>query len=322
MKPETFVVIDQLVLQAYESLCDGAEADAEQALRQGLQRFPHDSRFAVMAATLAHARGQGRLALGHLWAALAADPGSTLASDELRRLAITPLTDASSVAKDFSLHSGERQTADQVRRIRADHRARYALAARWLRQQGRTAWTRSGLDLFCGTGYGSYMLGQQAGVRMLGVDGSAEAVALATRAFGSHRVQFAQAVFPFALSPDLFDFAVSFESIEHVEDALGLLQQMAAATDGPFIISVPHEPGLPFDRFGSRFEHHVRHFHRHEILDLLAQAGRTRIVAEYGQQVYRVERGEMVGLMPEAQMGLHAFDRRRSQFLVLIAERG
>lgn len=322
MKPETFAVIDQLVLQAYESLCDGAEAAAEQALQQGLQRFPHDSRFAVMAATLAQARGQGRVALGHLWAALAAEPDSTLASDELRRLAITPRTDASSVTKDFSLHSGERQTADQVRHIRADHRARYAMAARWLRQRGRAAWTLSGLDLFCGNGYGSHMLAQQSGVRMLGIDGSADAVTLATRAYGSHRVQFAQAVYPFVLTPDLFDFAVSFESIEHVDDALGLLQQMAAATDGPFIISVPHEPGLPFDRFGSRFEHHVRHFHRQEILALLAQVGRTRIVAEYGQQVYRVEHGEMVGLMPEALMGLHAFDRDRSQFLVLIAERG
>lgn len=321
MKPETLASVDQLVLRAYEALCAGAEADAEAALQQGLRLFPFDSRFAVMASTLAQARGQGRAALDHLWAALAAEPDSALASDELQRLVITPLTEPSAVDKDFSLHSGERQTAEEVQHIRADHRARYAMAARWLRQQGRAAWTLNGLDLFCGNGYGSHMLGQQAGVRMLGIDGSTDAVALATRAYGSHRVRFAQAIFPFALSPGLFDFAVSFESIEHVNDSAGLLQQMAAATDGPFIVSVPHEPGLPFDRFGRRFEHHVRHFHRHEILDLLAQVGRTRVVAEYGQQVYRVEGGEMVGLLPEAQMGLRPFDINVSQFLVLIASR-
>lgn len=323
MSIDHITTADQWVAQAYQLLCDGRTEDAQPMLTQALAAHPEDSRFHVLSAALAQSAGQQREALAHLWDALAAEPGNELASEELRLLSLTRLTDPSSIYKDFSLESGERQTAEQAQHIRADHRARYAMAARWLRQNmGRDAWRMSGLDLFCGNGYGSQMLGQLAGVRMLGVDGSADAVTMATRAYGSHRVQFAHAVFPFEMTPGLFDFAVSFESIEHVEDASGLLEQMARATDGPFIISVPNEPGLPFKHFGRRFEHHVRHFHREEILTLLARHGRSRIVAEYGQQVYRVSNKDIVGLIPEAEMGLRPFNADASQFLVLIAERG
>lgn len=321
MRPDSRSPVDTLVMHVYDALSAGDVTQALTLLEQGLQAYPTDSRFPVMAATLAQAQGDDRAALRHLWAALAIEPASALAQAELQHLAIHPLTDPAGVSKDFSLTSGERQTAEEVHHIRADHRARYAMAARWLRQQGRSAWSLSGLDLFSGNGYGSHMLGHQAGVRMLGVDGSAEAVALANRVYGSHRIRFAHAIFPFALTPGLFDFVVSFESIEHVDDAPGLLDQMAVASDGPFILSVPHEPGLPFAHFGQRFEHHVRHFHRQEILDLLAKVGRTRVVAEYGQQVYRVRGQEMTGLLPEAQMGLRPFEADSSQFLVLIVDR-
>lgn len=312
---------DYLVAETYDLLCNSKLDDARVILSQGLLSCPEDSRFHVLAAVVDQVCGDARGALRCLWAALAAEPGSHMASDELRRLAVTPQTDPAGVCKDFSLDSGERQTASQANHIRADHRARYAMAARWLRQRGHRSWDATGLDLFCGNGYGSHMLGQLAGVRMLGIDGSIDAVNLATRAYGSHRVQFAHAIFPFELTPRLFDFAVSFESIEHVDDAEGLLEQMARATEGPFIISVPHEPGLPFQDFGHRFEHHVRHFHRAEILDLLAKFGRDRVLAEYGQDVYRVRERDIVGLVPESEMGLRRFDPHASQFLIMIVDR-
>lgn len=322
MKPETLPPLDTLVLRTYEALSEGRIEEAQAGLTQGLAAYPFDDRLRVMAAALAQSAGDAASAVGHLWAALAARPDSELARGELQHLVLTPRTDPATTDKDFSLNSGERQVAEDLQHIRADHRARYAMAARWLRQQERPSWQMTGLDLFCGNGYGSRMLSQQAGARMVGIDGSSEAVALATRAYGSHRTVFTQAIFPFELTPGLFDFVVSFESIEHVDDAPGLLQQMALATEGPFIVSVPHEPCLPFARFGRRFEHHVRHYHREELLELLAQVGRRRIRAEYGQMVYRVEGGDMVGLLPEARMGLHPFDPQSSQFLILIAERG
>lgn len=154
---------------------------------------------------------------------------------------------------------------------------------------------------------------------MFGIDGSDEAVELAERAYGTHRIVFGQAIHPFDVRFTAFDFIVSLESIEHVEYPEKLLQQMARASDGPFIISFPDEAGLPFATFGERFEHHIKHYARDEMLALLACVGRTRITAEYGQNVYRIEKGEMTGLLPEEEMGLF-LPNTPPQFRIMMVE--
>ncbi|MXP50396.1 class I SAM-dependent methyltransferase [Pantoea sp. Eser] len=189
--------------------------------------------------------------------------------------------------------------------MRIDHRLRYQLAANWITKKfGAEARFKTGLDIFSGNGYGSCMPAEKAGVKMFGMDGSNEAVDLAESAYGSHRVVFGQAVHPFELNFTGFDFMVNLESIEHVEQPEKLLTQMARASKGPFIISFPDEAGLPFERFGEKFEHHTRHFQREEMLALLAAAGRKKVAAEYGQNVYRIENSAITGLLPEQEMGL------------------
>lgn len=314
----TPTLADDAVNAAFHALSSEQLDRAHALLEQGLTRHPADSRFQLMSAVLAHAEGRPHDGFHHLWWALAAEPQVAMNREELVAAVLSGQTAPPSVDKDFSLQSGERQVADQLHLIRADHRARYAFAARWVRQHLAPARTRTGIDVFCGNGYGSRMLSDMAGVRMVGLDGSAEAVALAERAYGSHRTVFGHALFPFELKGPLFDFAISFESIEHVSDPDGLLRQMAQATQGPFIVSVPNENGLPFGQYGDRFEHHVRHFTRDEAVDMLARAGRPVIAAEHGQQVYRIEGGQMVGLLPESEMALRPFDTT-CQFCILVA---
>lgn len=154
---------------------------------------------------------------------------------------------------------------------------------------------------------------------MVGLDGSAEAVSLAGECFGSHRVVFSHAVFPFSLQEQLFDFAICFESIEHVDDPDTMLEQLAQASRGPIILSLPNESGLPFARYGHRFEHHVRHFSFAQIESMLANVGRLRITEVLGQDVYTLSEADLTGLLPEAQMALTA-PRPDSQFLILVAQ--
>lgn len=311
---------DAGVNAAFEALSAGDMATAAGLLAQGLREHPQDSRFHVMAAALAEAQGAAPEAFAHLWRALAAEPASALARAELVRLAVTPGTAPQALRNLRALDDGRRQSATSVDAIRVDHRARYAMAARWIRLHLPVPRLRVGLDVFCGNGYGCRMLADLAGVRMLGLDGSASAVTEAEATFGSHRVVFGQALFPFALPQPLFDFALAFAALELVDDPAQLLAQMASATHGPLIVSVPHEPGLPLARLGRRFDHHLRHFRRDEIVALLAAVGRTRIAAEYGQQAYAIEGDDTVVPLPDAQMGLTPFDPRRSQFLVLVAD--
>ena len=310
---------DALVDAAFQALSQGDLSNAQAPIAQGLASHPTDSRLHLLAGVMANAQALPASAMAHFWSGLAADPQSALIRQEIRHLVVQELAQADGAEKDFSLQSGERQTADQIPLIRADHRARYAFAAQWVRRFLAPSHTLTGLDVFCGNGYGSRMVANMAGARMVGLDGSGEAVELAECAYGTHRVVFGHAVFPFTLQARMFDFAISFESIEHVDDPEGLLAQMARATDGPLLISVPHEGGLPFARFGHRFEHHVRHFTLDETVAMLARVGRTRIRSLHGQQVYRTENGEITGLLPAHQMGLGAL-RTDSQFCVLVAE--
>lgn len=309
---------------AVSRACDAMTRDdavaASGILQEALSHFPLDSRLHVMHSLLAAHAGHGREALEHLWRGLAAEPAASLCREAVIELLVSAQSDPAASRKDFSFDSGERQTADSIDGIRADHLARYAFAARWLRRRWPDCSTRCGLDAFAGNGYGSRLVADLTGARMVGLDGSADAMRHAERHYADHRVVFGQALFPFALRERLFDFAISFESIEHVDDPGALLQQIASATDGPVVVSVPNEAALPFARYGNRFEHHVRHFTRQQLQDLMSAVGRPVVRAALGQDVYRVADDDLVGLLAQHRMALHPI-RHDSQFLVLVCDK-
>lgn len=295
----------------------------EQAISQinsGITLYPADGRFYLFLSAILKNNREDRKAFDILWRALITDPGSKLARDEIRYAVLQDQPAINFSEKDFSLHSGERQVAASVDQIRIDHLVRYEMAAKWITKKfGAAARLKTGLDIFSGNGYGSCILSERAGVKMFGIDGSQEAVNFAERTYGSHRVVFGQALHPFEVDYHDFDFVVSLESIEHVENPEKLITQMTRASRGPLILSFPDEAGLPFQKFGDKFGYHVKHFRRDEIIDLLAAAGRKQIAAEYGQNVYRIERGEIKGLLPPEEMGLCS-QKCAPQFRVMIVE--
>ncbi|WAC59938.1 class I SAM-dependent methyltransferase [Brevundimonas sp. SL130] len=291
-------------------------AETLQLLSRVAADFPAEPILHILQGVAAQAGGHRREGMEHFWRALAIAPQEAGA-----RLAIAEATVSQPTAptsKDFSLASGERQIAGKIADIRADHRARYAAVARWLREHMPPARLRLGLDVFCGNGYGSRMIADRAGGRVVGIDGSPEAVAMAEQYFGNHRTLFTQAIFPFTLTERLFDFAVSLESVEHVDDPVGFLRQIAQATDGPLFISVPREETLPYQTNRDLFAHHTRHFTRDEIYAVLAEIGRPVIAAEWGQTVYRLKKQRLDGLLPAEMMGLTPLEPD-SQFLIAVA---
>ena len=125
------------------------------------------------------------------------------------------------MAHDFSLHSGERQTAPRYSEIRADHRARYEWA------DARLPENSMGADLFCGIGYGTHLLAKRRLV--VGIDGSVAAISQARQHYNSSGTHFRCAVWPGPLYLSGCDFIVSLESLEHVEDGAGFFKAMADA---------------------------------------------------------------------------------------------
>jgi 2-polyprenyl-3-methyl-5-hydroxy-6-metoxy-1,4-benzoquinol methylase len=220
---------------------------------------------------------------------------------------------------DFALESGERQTAAALADVRYDHRVRYARAIDTLR--GRHAHPESlfALDVFCGTGYGTHMLAAGLSCAVLGIDGSADAVAFAERHYGGERTLYVHKVFPFQLPRAAFDFVTCFESLEHAEQDELLIERLTGALrcGGLLFVSVPNEAVLPLARVRNPFHH--RHY-LHE--DLLAHVqGRVglRLVRQWGQDVYRLEDGKVRGELNESQMGLQ--EDRLGQFNIYVFER-
>ncbi len=122
--------------------------------------------------------------------------------------------------------------------IDEEHRSRYHLACKYV--GGKKV-----LDLACGSGYGSYLLADQAGAEhVLGFDLDKDSVRYGdVRYPHQHVKRQIQDVQQFTLPPT-FDVIVSFETIEHLDDHHAFLKNVYTALKpgGVFIISTPIVP--------------------------------------------------------------------------------
>lgn len=180
---------------------------------------------------------------------------------------------------DLSLNSGERQTAVDFSSIRADHRFRYEWAAKCIPLNG------FGLDVFCGNGYGTWLLSDSRFI--IGIDGSSEAIDLANKYYRRSSNFFSASYYPFELPEKTFDFIVALESIEHVPkgDEFFSLISRALKPGGDLIFSTPCENFLPHSASGNHFHH--KHYTLKETLEMANSRG-LKMIDFAGQNVYGI----------------------------------
>lgn len=164
---------------------------------------------------------------------------------------------------------GERQAAATLGNIRADHRARYEFAATYVQPKSRI------LDMACGVGYGSYILASQTDCEsILSIDISADAIDYATRHWSHPKITYlCDDCLVTPLEHESFDFAITFETIEHIQEYPGLLDRFyqVLIPGGRLILSTPNQLYMPFSQ--ERFPFHIRHFTPDELQSLIADAG-------------------------------------------------
>ena len=155
----------------------------------------------------------------------------------------------------------ERQQAPSLSGIAPDHIARYGFAERTI------PWSVSVLDLACGCGYGSQILSDK-GRKVTGIDIEKEAIEYAKAHYPgpTYEVGKAEEV------TGEYDFAVSFETIEHLEKPSLFLERLKAKH---LIASVPNEVWYPFkpDQFSTDKYPHRRHYTPEQFEELLASCG-------------------------------------------------
>ncbi len=180
--------------------------------------------------------------------------------------------------KDFSLTSGERVSNIALDDIPPDHWARYSYACDAIAPLAtRTEKTLIGADIFCGSGYGAHVIAQRTPCFLLGIDGSAESIAQASSQFVDFNLLFSHKFFPFSLPAAHFDFIVSMESIEHVENGDQFFKLLAQAIKpgGRLIISAPNRRVI--DLALNPYQWHYKHYIDEEIKVLGKQCGLSLI---------------------------------------------
>ncbi len=136
--------------------------------------------------------------------------------------------------------------AGDARELQA-HTARYVFALRYCTEQATrpdVPPTKIVLDAACGAGFGTAMLSWVAN-KAYGIDLSEEVIQYAANIYKTPRVEFhvGDALYLDALFElEFFDTIVSFETIEHVGDPVGLLESFhwALKPGGTLVVSAPH----------------------------------------------------------------------------------
>jgi len=145
--------------------------------------------------------------------------------------------------------------------LEAEHRARYEFARKLVKNM-------KVLDIGCGAGYGSSMLGETAS-SVTGVDIDDTAVAHATQTYGTEKVCYiAGDVTHLPFNDYEFDAVVCLEVIEHIEKPRAMLTEIARVLQygGMFIVSTPNG-AVKVSSMPNPF--HVREYELGEFTDLL-----------------------------------------------------
>lgn len=222
---------------------------------------------------------------------------------------------------DFSLLSGERQTASSLDGIRRDHVLRYELAASQLKKRlNRAGSLIKGADIFCGNGYGSCLLVTILdNINLLSVDASAEAINMASKYYPSPHIEYVVKRFPFQLQHDSFDFFVSLESIEHIKNDALFLKTVANSLKGHglFIVSTPNS--YKFDLKINRVPFHFRHYTFNKFIRRASNSG-FHLLDWYGQDTYLMSQdNKITGTVASEKMDIK--ERYEGQFLIYVLQK-
>lgn len=228
---------------------------------------------------------------------------------------LRPIPSPPKDSKDFSFESGERQTSGDLKQIRRDHLVRYELAANIINEKKCS----SVLDVFCGNGYGSFLLATTTNCTIKAIDGSSEAISFAKEHYNNHNISFESKIFPFQESQS-FDFIVSLESIEHIDEDCQFLKMLydSLVPGGYLLLSTPNEEALDLKINPNHF--HFRHYTIDSIREML-QKNNFSLISFWGQNTYELDSSRRVtGLLSDLLMGLDLNDAT-GQFQIYLAQK-
>jgi SAM-dependent methyltransferase len=161
--------------------------------------------------------------------------------------------------------TGERFTPECVREIWYEHFHRYVFARQLV--AGLNV-----LDAACGEGYGSALLATAA-QSVTGVDLSESAIAHARVRYSAGQLRFIVSdCLELPFEEDEFDCIVSFETLEHLENHRGLMEEFRRVLKpGGFLLMSSPDKAVYSDQLKTHNEFHARELYRDEFESLLRE---------------------------------------------------
>lgn len=173
--------------------------------------------------------------------------------------------------------TGERFLPEQFGNIAAEHIHRYRTALQIV--DGLDV-----LDLACGEGYGTSMLGQRAR-RVFGVDIAVEAIKHASSRYMSDNISFLRGrADNIPIGDASVDIVVSFETIEHVKEQQRMLTEIKRVLrpGGALLLSSPNKQNYT-DETGVSNKFHIKELYKEEFLSLVAENFSN--ISSFGQRL-------------------------------------
>lgn len=219
--------------------------------------------------------------------------------------------------KNYSLYSGERQTATTLSKIRTDHINRYNWAIDKISKYTKDI-PLYGADIFCGNGYGSKLISDKLInlKNLLSIDGSKDAIKIASKYYKTEKILFKQKFFPFRLKRNSLNFIISLESIEHIKDDYKLIHlfNQALKQNGLLILSTPNAE--KYSRETTYHKFHYRHYLFNNIIDMMKIQG-FELLEYAGQDTYVMDKYKRnIDILDKEKMGIK--QNYQGQFILYV----
>lgn len=169
------------------------------------------------------------------------------------------------------------------------HVIRYDTASRYIKSGDRV------LDAACGLGYGSYVVRNLTNAeKIVGIDGSERCISYAEKVYGEpNKIEYKCGYLPDALSgyeDASFDVIISFETLEHVENPVALIDEFhrILTPGGRLLVSVPNDWSDETGRDPNPY-----HLHVYDWARLNSELGKDFILEDaYAQTASRCKVGK------------------------------
>lgn len=129
------------------------------------------------------------------------------------------------------------------------------------------------LDAACGRGYGTYFISKKSKT-MVGADIRKDYIEFAQNNYSSNNIQFLESdVTKINLSDNTFDVIISFETIEHLQDADSFLREVVRLlkNDGILLLSTPNRDLSSQDHEKPINQLHVKEYSEMELRESLSR---------------------------------------------------